>query len=76
MTINKFTSADVAALRQQLLDRTPDPFENAEVLRSFLMHRGYGVTANTALDAASKMGAAGCSFATVQSELEAVALVM
>lgn len=76
MTINKFTTADVFALRQQLVEKIPDPFEIAEILKSFLMCRGYGVCSNTALDAASKMGASGCSFSAVQAELEAVALVM
>ena len=76
MIVNKFTSADVLALRRELVDRIPDPLESADILKSFLLGRGYGVAATSALDAASRMGAAGYAFATVQAELEAVALVM
>ncbi len=75
MVADKFTRAEVTALRQELME-IPDPFLNAEALRAFLASRGYGVSCNRALDAASKMGAAGCSFAAIQAELEAVALVM
>ena len=75
MLAEKFTRADVAALRQELLD-IPDPFQNAEVLHDFLACRGYGVSSASALEAAGKMGAAGCSFAAIQAQLEAVALVM
>ena len=74
--IAKFTTAEVTSVRQQLLERIPDPLEIAEILQIFLTDRGYGVSATTALDAASKVGASGCSFAAVQAELEAVALVM
>ena len=76
MTYQKFSIAEVSAIREQLLQRIPDPFEIAEILQGFLVDHGFGVSSNTALDAASKIGASGCSFATVQTQLEAVALVM
>lgn len=76
MIVNKFTSSDISALRRELVERIADPLEMVDILKSFLLGRGYGVAANTALDAASRMGAAGYAFATVQAELEAVALVM
>ena len=76
MTAEKFTRAEVAVVREELLRRVPDPFELAEILQGFLVDRGFGVSANSALDAASKIGAAGCSLAAVHAELESVALVM
>jgi len=76
MTAEKFTRAEVAVVREELLRRVPDPFELAEILQGFLVDRGFGVSANSALDAASKIGAAGCSLAALHAELESVALVM
>jgi len=76
MITEKFTNAELADLRDQLQQTVPDPLQIAEILQCFLMSRGYGVSSNMALDAASKMGAAGCSMAAVQKELETVALVM
>ncbi len=72
----KFTDSEIAVLRYQLLRTMADPLELAEILRDFAVTQGYGVSATTALDAASKIGASGCSFAAVQEALEAVALVM
>lgn len=76
MISKKFTRIEVSEIREELLRRVPDPFELAEILQGFVIGRGFGISANTALDAASKIGAAGCSMAVVQAELEAVALVM
>ncbi len=76
MTAEKFTKAEVGVIREELLRRVPDPFEFAEILQGFLVDRGFGVSSNSALDAASKIGAAGCSLAALHAELEAVALVM
>jgi hypothetical protein len=53
-----------------------DPLEVAEILRDFVVTQGYGVSSTTALDAATRIGASGCSFATIQEALETVALVM
>jgi len=76
MIVNKFTKAEVSAVRDQLLTRISDPFEIAEILQGFLVGRGFGISPNTALDAAGKIGASGCSFTALQNELESVALVM
>lgn len=73
---DKFTDSEVSVLRYQLLRTMADPLELAEILRDFAATQGYGVSAKTALDAATKIGASGCSFAAVQEALEAVALVM
>lgn len=72
----KFSLAEVSALRNELMQRMLDPSEAAEVFQMFLMGRGYGVSAEAALDAASRVGAAGCSLRVLQKELEGMALVM
>ena len=76
MLANKFTTAEVSAIRDRLMRRIPDPFVAAEIVQDFLVGRGFGISSNAALDAAVKIGASGYSFAAFQNELEAVALVM
>jgi hypothetical protein len=76
MMIEKFTDAEVAVLSYQLLRTMADPLEVAEILRDFVVTQGYGVSSTTALDAATRIGASGCLFATIQEALETVALVM
>jgi len=76
MMIEKFTDAEVAVLRYQLLRTMADPLEVAEILRDFVVTQGYGVCSTTALDAAARIGASGYSFATIHEALETVALVM
>jgi hypothetical protein len=76
MLANKFTIAEVSAIRDRLMGRTPDPFAIAEIVQDFVVGRGFGISSNAALDAAIKIGASGYSFAAFQNELEAVALVM
>ena len=53
-----------------------DSREAAELLQVFLMGRGYGVSAEAALDAASRVEMAGCSMPVLERELEGLALVM
>jgi hypothetical protein len=72
----KFNDAEVSVLRYQLLRTMADPLEVAEIVRDFVVTQGYGVSSNTVLDAATRIGASGCSFATIQEALEVVALVM
>lgn len=76
MATEKFSLAEVTALRNELVQRMLDPSEAGELLQVFLMGRGYGVSPQAAVDAASRMGAAGCSMDAVAKELEGVALVM
>jgi hypothetical protein len=53
-----------------------DSYEAAELLRVFLMGRGYGVSPTAALDAASRVEMAGCALPVLQHELETLAMVM
>jgi hypothetical protein len=72
---DKFSVAEVAVLRNQLLESGIDAWDAARLLQAFLMGRGYGVSPEAALDAASKMEGSGCSFDVMKKELEGIALV-
>jgi len=51
----KFSVAEVAALRSELLQGGLDSFQTAELLKMFLTGRGYGISPETALDAACRI---------------------
>lgn len=73
----RFSTTELTALRNDLLQGgLADSREAGELLQVFLMGRGYGVSPEAALDAASRVGMAGCSLPVLQHELEALALVM
>ncbi|HET7184084.1 MAG: hypothetical protein ACXVZR_01725 [Terriglobales bacterium] len=76
MMAEKFSSGELAALRNELLQSSVDSWDAARVLQIFLAGRGYGVSPEAALDAASRVEGAGCSLAVIQKELEGIALVM
>ena len=74
---DRFTTTELAALRQDLLQGGMiDSYEAAELLQVFLMGRGYGVSAKAALDAAGRVEMAGCALPVLQYELENLAMVM
>ena len=76
MTEN-FSVPELTALRSDLLrGGLIDSREAAELLQVFLMGRGYGVSPQAAIDAASRVEMAGCSLPVLQRELEQLALVM
>jgi len=72
----KFSVAEVAALRSELLQGGLDFFQTAEVLKLFLAGRGYGVSPESALDAAGRIEGSGCDVDALHKELESLALVM
>jgi hypothetical protein len=72
----KFSVAEVAALRSELLQGGLDSFQTAELLKLFLAGRGYGVSPESALDAAGRIEGAGCDVECLHQELESMALVM
>lgn len=76
MTAERFSVNEMSALRNELLEGTLDSWQAAELLQTFLMGRGYGVSPQAALQAVSRVGVAGCSIESIQSELERLALVM
>jgi hypothetical protein len=74
---DRFTVTELSALRNDLLQGgMVDSFEAAELLQVFLMGRGYGVSAQAALDAAGRVEMAGCALPVLQHELENLAMVM
>jgi len=72
----KFSVAEVTALRSELLQSGLDFFQTAEVLKLFLAGRGYGVSPESALDAAGRIEGSGCDVDALHKELENLALVM
>ncbi len=75
MTTEKFTSMELAALRNELVENGFDTRQAGEVLQVFLMGRGYGVSPEAAMDAAVRVEGAGCSLAVIEKELQSLALV-
>ncbi len=74
---DRFSVTELTALRNDLLQGGMiDSREAAELLQVFLMGRGYGVSPQAALDAASRVESAGCAMPILQQELENLALVM
>ena len=72
----KFSVAEVAALRNELLTGGLDSFQTAELLKMFLTGRGYGVSPQSALDAAGRIDGTHCDMESLHKELEDIALVM
>jgi hypothetical protein len=72
----KFSVAEVAALRNELLQGGLDSFQTAELLKMVLAGRGYGVSPESALDAAGRIECANCNVESLHKELESLALVM
>jgi hypothetical protein len=72
----KFSVAEVAALRNELLQGGLDSFQTAELLKMFLAGRGYGVSPENALDAAGRIECSNCNVESLHKELESLALVM
>ena len=76
MMVEKFSAGEIAALRSELMQGGMDSWEAAQLLQVFLAGRGYGVSPEAALDAASRVEGAGCSAEVIQRELDRVAMVM
>ena len=72
----KFSVAEVAALRNELLQGGLDSFQTAELLKMFLAGLGYGVSPESALDAVGRIEGANCDVEALHRELESLALVM
>ena len=72
----KFSVAEVTALRNELLQGGLDSFQTAELLKIFLVGRGYGISPESALDAAGRIEGLHCDVESLHKELETLALVM
>jgi len=74
--MEKFSVAEVTALRNELLQGGLDSFQTAELLKMFLAGRGYGVSPESALDAANRIEGPNFNVESLHKELESLALVM
>lgn len=74
--IEKFSLSEVTALRNELLQAGLDSWQTAELFQVFLTGRGYGASAESALDAARSVEGSGISLDVMKTELEKLALVM
>jgi hypothetical protein len=73
--VEKFSIAELSALRTELLKGSLDSFQVAELFNMFLRGRGYGVSSSEALNAVLSMEGKGCSLEALQHELERLAWV-
>ena len=75
MQAEKFSALEVAELRSELLHSGLDACGTAEVMQSFLVGHGYGVSVEAARAAAFAVEGSGCSLEVMQRELDRIALV-
>lgn len=68
----KFSVAEVAALRNELLQGGLDSFQTAEVIKTFLSRLGYGISPQSALDAVGRIEGTNCNVDVLHKELEQV----
>lgn len=73
---DKFSVTELSTLRSELLQAGLDAWQAAELYQVFLAGRGYGVSPESAHDAAARIEGSGCSLEVMQRELEGLALVM
>jgi hypothetical protein len=73
--VEKFSIAELTALRTELLKGSLDSFQVAELFNMFLRGRGYGVSSSEALNAVLSIEGKGCSLEALQNELERLAWV-
>ena len=76
MTEERFSPTEMTALRSELMKGLVDSRTTAELLQMFLMGHGYGVSPESAIEAATRVGGARCSLESLRQELEHLALVM
>jgi hypothetical protein len=74
--IERFPEADLTGLRADLMKSGLDSWQAADLISSFLVARGYGVSTQDARTAAFRMESISCSLRCLQEELEKIAQVM
>ncbi|SFS04549.1 hypothetical protein SAMN05421771_0937 [Granulicella pectinivorans] len=76
VAVEKFATSDLSGLREELKQAGLDSWQAAELISSFLMLRGYGVSNHAARGVVTTIEASGCTLEHMQRELEKVAMVM
>jgi hypothetical protein len=74
--VEKFSEADLAGLREELLHAHLDSWQVGDVISNYLSMRGYGVSSHAARTTATRIESAGYTVKSMQEELEKLALVM
>jgi hypothetical protein len=74
--IERFSATQLGNLRTALMDSAIDSWQAADVLRTFLAGRGYGISPQGARDAIARLEGTDRALDSVQKELERVAVVM
>jgi hypothetical protein len=74
--VEKFSEADLAGLREELIRSNLDSWQAADLISQYLVVRGYGVSNNAARSTASRLEVDRYSLARMQEELEKLAQVM
>ena len=74
--IEKFTSAELSSLRNELLHAGLDSWQAADVITGFLAGRGYGANAEQLRSSMLSMDGSTRSLERMQEELERIAFVM
>ena len=72
----QFPPAELLGLQCDLQQMDIDSWQAAELLASFLNGRGYGVDAVLVKESVSRLEMSACDVASMQDELQRVALVM
>lgn len=72
----KFSIAEIARLRSELLQARLDSFQAAETIQIFVAGHGYGISAEMARDAVAWLEIAGHNVEPFRKRLETSALVM
>ena len=74
--VEKFSEADLAGLREELIRSNLDSWQAADLISHYLIVRGYGVSNKAARSTASRLEVDRYSLALMQEELEKLAQVM
>ena len=74
--VEQFSPAELVNLRTELMQRSLDSWQAAEVLSVFLQGRGYGIHPTDARDIVGRIDLSACDVDLMQMELERVAMVM
>jgi hypothetical protein len=72
----KFPQDELKTLREELRQAGLDSFQSAELLKAYLIQRGYGVSNHEARGAAARIEQVGFTLPRMQEELEKIAWVM
>ena len=74
--IERFSATQLGNLRTALMSFAIDSWQAADVLRTFLTGRGYGISPQGARDAIARLEGTDRALDSMQEELERVAVVM